>query len=149
MNIEIFVIFQNETSSNRDSVIKINQARRKILQSPNRDRDIERLKPVLTVKLKRSKKACHHAAAYITSMKNLVDSTDENHSKETVHEKETNKHYTRDEIQNSILIYFSSPKTYKLLRKKNMMERIPSIRTIHRHIQGLRIQTFARLTNKN
>ena len=52
--------------------------------------------------------------------------------------KEVNKHYNSQELQDAILIYFSSPKTYKLILRKKMIPRLPNPRTILRHIEGYR-----------
>ena len=90
---------------------------------------------VKTVTFKRSKEASRRIAAYFRSSKNLVQpkETPSEPIKEKIQRK---KQYTNQELCDACLLYYSSPKTYKILRKKNLIARLPSPRTIMYHIQG-------------
>ena len=108
----------------------------------------DKLKPNLTVTFKRSNEAIRSAVMYIKSTEKLKNQEQNNNpllteaeiQPESITEKnkkkEVKKNYTSQEIQDAILIYFSSPKTYKLLMRKKMIKRLPHPRTILRHIEG-------------
>ena len=106
----------------------------------------DKLKPNLTVTFKRSNDAIRSAVMYIKSTEKLKNQEPDKNpmlpevQPESIMEKkkkkEVMKNYTSEEIQDAILIYFSSPKTYKLLRRKKMIKRLPHPRTILRHIEG-------------
>ena len=106
----------------------------------------DKLKPNLTVTFKRSNDAIRSAVMYIKSTEKLKNQEPDKNpmlpevQPESITEKkkkkEVMKNYTSEEIQDAILIYFSSPKTYKLLRRKKMIKRLPHPRTILRHIEG-------------
>ena len=104
----------------------------------------DKLKPNLIVTFKRSNEAIRSAVMYIKSTEKLKNQEPDNNpmlpevQPESITEKkkEVIKNYTSEEIQDAILIYFSSPKTYKLLRRKKMIKRLPHPRTILRHIEG-------------
>ena len=101
------------------------------------------LRPKLSVTFKRSRESVRRAVMYIKStekLKNqeLVKKVTVEQAKSMQEKKEVKKHYTREEIQDAILIYFSSPRTYKLILRKKLINRLPSPRTILRHIEGYR-----------
>ena len=91
---------------------------------------------VKTVTFKRSKEGNRRVAEYVRSSIKLVQPKEEKPSEPVKEKIERKKQFTKQELCDACLIYYSSPKTYKILRKKQLMSRLPSPRTIMYHIQG-------------